>query len=39
MADAFARYADDPNNYNPGQRNYVQMVTNIANEVWSNHQI
>ena len=39
MTNAFARYADDPNNYNPGQGNYVQMVTNIANEVWSNPQI
>ena len=39
MAGAFARYADNPNNYNPGQGNYVQMVTNIANEVWSNPQI
>ena len=39
LADAFARYADNPYNYNSGQGNYVQMVTNIANEVWSNPQI
>ena len=33
------KYADNPYNYNSGQENYVQMVTNIANEVWSNSQI
>ena len=35
MADAFARYAANPQKYNPGQGNYVQMVTNIGNEVWN----
>lgn len=39
LADAFARYADNPRRYNPGQGNYVQMVNNIANEVWSDPQI
>lgn len=39
LADAFARYADNPKKYNPGQGNYVQMVTNIGNEVWSDPQI
>lgn len=39
LADAFARYADDPKNYNSGQSNYVKMVTNIGNEVWSDPQI
>ncbi len=39
LADAFARYADNPNKYNPGQSNYVKMVTNIGNEVWSDPQI
>ena len=39
LADAFARYADNPSKYNPGQSNYVKMVTNIGNEVWSDPQI
>lgn len=39
MADGFARYADNPSKYNPGQENYIQMVNNIANEVWSEPQI
>lgn len=39
LADAFARYADNPKKYNPGQSNYTQMVTNIGNEVWNNPQI
>lgn len=39
LADAFARYADNPKKYNPGQKNYTQMVTNIGNEVWSDPQI
>ena len=39
LADAFARYADNPNGYNPGQSNYVKMVTNIGNEVWSDPQV
>ena len=39
LADAFARYADNPNKYNPGQGNYIKMVTNIGNEVWDDPQI
>ena len=39
LADAFARYADNPSKYNPGQGNYVKMVTNIGNEVWDDPQI
>lgn len=39
LADAFARYADNPKKYNPGQSNYTQMVTNIGNEVWNDPQI
>ena len=39
LADAFARYADNPSKYNPGQSNYVKMVTNIGNEVWSDPQV
>lgn len=39
LADAFIRYANNPNKYNPGQSNYTQMVTNIGNEVWSDPQI
>ena len=39
LADAFARYDDKHTKYNPGQKNYVQMVTNIGNEVWSDPQI
>lgn len=39
LADAFARYADNPSKYNPGQSNYVKMVTNIGNEVWGDPQI
>lgn len=39
MADAFARYAANPQKYNPGQSNYVQMVTNIGDEVWGNYKI
>lgn len=39
LADSFARYADNPSKYNSGQQNYVQMVNNIANEVWNDPQI
>lgn len=39
LADAFARYSDNPKKYNPGQGNYIQMVTNIGNEVWGDPQI
>lgn len=39
MADAFVKYADNPNKYNLGQGNYIQMVTNIGNEVWNDPQI
>lgn len=39
LADAFLRYADKPHKYNPGQENYIQMVNDIANEVWSEPQI
>ena len=39
LANAFVRYADNPYNYNSEQENYVQMVSNITNEVWSNPQI
>lgn len=39
MADAFARYEDNPQNYNSGQKNYVQMVTDIGNKVFNEKQI
>lgn len=39
MADAFKRYAEAPNKYNPGQGNYVPMVNAIGEEVWSDPQI
>lgn len=39
MTDAFIRYATNPQGYNPGQGNYVQMVTNIGDEVWNEPQI
>lgn len=39
LQDAFIRYNTNPSRYNPGQKNYVQMVNNIANELWSSPQI
>lgn len=39
LADAFSRYANNPSRYNPGQGNYVSMVTRIGNEVWNDPQI
>ena len=36
IADAFARYADNPKGYNPGKGSvYPKVVTRIGNEVWS----
>ena len=34
LADAFERYSRHPRSYNPGQADYVPMVTSIGNEVW-----
>lgn len=39
LQDAFLRYNTNPSSYNPGQSNYIQMVNNIANEVWNEPQI
>lgn len=39
LADSFARYAANPTAYNPGQANYVQMVDNLANEVFNEPQV
>lgn len=39
LADAFMRYAANPAGYNSKQKNYVQMVNDIANEVWNEPQI
>lgn len=39
MVDAFIRYSTNPQGYNPGQGNYVQMVTNIGDEVWNEPQV
>lgn len=39
LQDAFMRYNANPYNYNSGQKNYVQMVNAIANEVWNSPQI
>ena len=40
IADAFARYADNPKGYNPGKGSvYPKVVTRTGNEVWSDPQI
>lgn len=33
LADAFARYNDNPSGYNPGQSNYTTMIDNIEQEL------
>lgn len=35
LADSFIRYMTNPQKYNPGQKNYVDMVKKISEEVWS----
>ena len=36
---AFRDYKNNPNNYNPGQPNYQQLVNKRANEVWRSPEI
>ena len=36
---AFRDYKANPNNYNPGQRNYSTLVNKRANEVWNSPEI
>ena len=39
LADAFKRYNNAPNKYNPGQKNYVQMLNNIKQELQGEKQL
>lgn len=36
---AFSRFKNNPNNYNPGQPNYKQLVNKRAEEVWGSPEI
>jgi len=39
LYNAFKDYKSNPNNYNPGQPNYQQLVDKRANEVWNSPEI
>lgn len=39
LEQAFLKYKNNPNSYNPKQANYQQTVNNVANEAWASPEI